>query len=169
MVAHDLAAHDLVELVLQFGELARQTFELVVRDHADLRVLQRHRIAGVVVGADAIKPEQLAGHLETGDLIAPVLRRHPGLEEAGANRIERQKSLSCAEQRFASCDGAPVGDQGVESLQILARQANRQTQLTQVATGAGHFEGFESKSWRFSSRVHSALCARLTHLSLINL
>jgi hypothetical protein len=68
---------------------ATARFELVVGDHADLRVFQRHRVAGVAVGADAVQPEQFAGHLEAGDLVAPVFRRDAGLEEAGAHRIQR--------------------------------------------------------------------------------
>jgi hypothetical protein len=45
VVAHDFAAHDLVELVLQRRVLARQRLELGKRDHADVGVFQRHGIA----------------------------------------------------------------------------------------------------------------------------
>src|SRR5574341_358438 len=50
------------------------------RDRAHLRVFQRHRIAGVALGADAVEPEQLARHLEAGDLVAPILGADPRLE-----------------------------------------------------------------------------------------
>src|SRR4051812_19263021 len=76
-------------VALQVGELARQVLQLLIGNDADLRVFQRHGIAGVTVGADAVQPEQLARHLEAGDLVPPVFGRHPGLEEARAHRIDR--------------------------------------------------------------------------------
>ena len=72
MVAHDLAAHDLVELALQIAELARQRFKVGEGNHADLRVFERHGIAGMAIGADAVQPQQFAGHLKARDLVASV-------------------------------------------------------------------------------------------------
>ena len=73
MVADDLAAHDAVEVTLQVRKLTRQVFELVIGDHADMGIFQRHRVAGVAVGADAVQAEQFASHLKPRDLIPAVL------------------------------------------------------------------------------------------------
>jgi len=63
-----------MEVPLQIRQLAGQVFELVVGDHADVRILQGHGVAGVPIGADAVQAQQLARHLKTGDLIPPVFR-----------------------------------------------------------------------------------------------
>ena len=115
----------------------------VVGDHADLRVFQRHGVAGVAVGADAVQAQQFAGHLEAGDLVAAVLGRDAGLEEAGAHRVERLEVVAGAEQRLAARHRAARGDHGVQPVQLLVGHAHRQAQLAQVAAGAGDLEGLE--------------------------
>ena len=85
MVAHDFAAHDLVQMTLQAGQLAAQFFQLAERDFAYLAVLQRNRVAGMGVGADCIHADDLARHLESGHLFAPVFMQHLGFEEPGAD------------------------------------------------------------------------------------
>jgi hypothetical protein len=126
VVANDLAAHDLVEVALQIRELARQVLELVVRDDADLGVFQRHGVAGVAVGTDAVEAQQFAGHLEARDLVAAVFAGHAGLEEAGAHRVERGEALAGVEQRLAPGHCSPGGDDVVEPLELLVGNAHRQ-------------------------------------------
>ena len=80
MVANDLATHHLVELVLEGFDFPRQLFQAGKRDHADLAVLERGRVAGVIFGTDPVQTQYFARHLEAGNLLAPVLEEHVGLE-----------------------------------------------------------------------------------------
>ena len=143
MVAHNLAAHDLVELVLQVRELARQLLELPIRNHAHLRVFQGDGVAGMSVGADAVQAQQLASHLETGDLIAAIFGRHARLEEPGAHGIHRAERVAAVKEGIAALDRAARGHQRVEMAQLRLAQANGQAQLAQIAAGAGHLEGVQ--------------------------
>jgi hypothetical protein len=45
----------------------------------------------VVVVDDAVQPDDFAGHLKARHLVAPVLGGDAGLEEAGADGIERRE------------------------------------------------------------------------------
>ena len=60
MVAHDLSAHDLVKHALQLSDLHRKPFQIMEGDHAHRGILQRYRIAGMPVCADAVQAQQLA-------------------------------------------------------------------------------------------------------------
>jgi hypothetical protein len=71
------------------ADLARQLLDAVEGHDADLGVFQRHGVTGVAVVDDAVQPDDLAGHLEARDLVAPVLGGDAGLEEAGADGIQR--------------------------------------------------------------------------------
>ena len=140
VVAHDLAAHDLVHMVLQRAEFARERFDPVERHHADLGVFQRHGIAAVMVVDDAIHAEDLARHLETRDLVASIHRGHPGLEEARAHGIERGEAVAVVEQRAAALDTLARADHAIEPAHLVRIQAHGHAELAQVATGTGHFD-----------------------------
>jgi hypothetical protein len=84
-----------------------------------------------------------ARHLEAGDLVTPVLRRHAGLEEAGAHRVQRLERIAGAEQRVAPRDRAPRGHHGVELVQLVVGHAHGQAQFAQVAARTGDLERFE--------------------------
>lgn len=141
VVVDDLAAHDLVKLALQIGELARQEFELPIADHADLRVFQRDRVARVHFGADAVEPEHLAGHLETGDLLLAIGRCQPRLEEARTDRVDRLEPVAGAKQGLAALDETTAVDKRVEPLEIVLGHQQRQAQRTQAAIGTGDAGG----------------------------
>ena len=137
MLANDLAAHDLVHMVLQGVDLTRDFLDPVKRHDADFGIFQRHRITAVVVIDDPIEPDDFASHLKAGHLITPFLGGHAGFEKAGTNRIERGKGFTVAEQGTAALDFAPHRHHIVDALHLFAGQPHRQTQFAQVAVGAG--------------------------------
>ena len=94
-------------------------------------------------GADAVQADQLACHVEAGDLLAAVLRHHRALEESEPHGVQRFESVAGAEQRVAPFDPLARRDQFVQSLDFLQRQADRKAQFAQVAVGAGN-----PQSWR---------------------
>ncbi|MPN40873.1 hypothetical protein SDC9_188413 [bioreactor metagenome] len=111
--------------MLQVVDLARQAFQAVERDRADLAVFQRDRVAGVMFGADAVEAEQLAGHLETGYLVAAVLKQHVGLEEAAADGVNGIETLAGTVEVIASFDAAAGRYQVVQPLQFLKTEPKR--------------------------------------------
>ncbi len=141
VLAHDLAAHDLVDVVLQGRDLARQLLDALEGHDAYLGVLQCDGVAGVVVADDAVEPDDLAGHLEARHLVAPVLGGHAGLEEARADGEERREGFAVAEQRAAALDLAARGDDVIDALQLLLVQAQRHAELAQVAVRACDLDG----------------------------
>jgi len=145
--SHDLAAHHLVEVVLQRLHFARQLLELGEGDHADLAVLERDRVAGMELGADAVQAEQFAGHLEAGDLFTAVFEDNVGLEEAHLDRVQGFEVLARAIERIAALDLAARGDEVVELGDVGFGQSVRETQLAQVALGTGGFERSQSKRY----------------------
>ncbi len=98
VLAHDLAAHHLVEVVAQHRHCGCHVLEAVVRDDADFGVLQRDGVARMRFSADAIEADQFTGHVKTGDLFASVLRHDGALQETEAHRVERFEAIAGAEQ-----------------------------------------------------------------------
>ncbi len=135
VVAHDLAAHDLVELVLQALHLAGELLEPAEGDHADLAVFKGDGVARVVPGADAVQAQHFAGHLEAGDLVAPVLKDHVGLEGPGADRVDRLEGVAPeAVEVLLALDlasGPPTSSSSRST--SLGSRPKRQAQLPQVA------------------------------------
>ena len=111
MVTHDLAAHDLVEMVLQGMDFARQAFQAREGNGADFAVFERDRIAGVMFGADAVEAQQFAGHLEAGDLFAPVLDQDVGLEKAAADRVDRVEWRTGTVKAVTPLEATTTGNQ----------------------------------------------------------
>ena len=141
MFAHDLAAHDLVHVVLQGRDFAGQFFDAVERHDADLGILQRHRVTGVVVIHDAVQPDDLPRHLKACDLVAAVFGGHTGLEKTGADGVQGREGLAIAKQRATALDLAADSNDLVNALQLLFVQAHGHAQLAEVAVGAGDFDG----------------------------
>ena len=96
---------------------------------------------------DAIQTNDFTGHLESCDLVATIFCRHAGLEEARANGIQRGESFSVAEKRSAAFDLAPHGYHFVDALQLLFVEPHGHAKLTEIAVGAGDFDG---------ERIHGA-------------
>ena len=81
------------------GTRARQVLQPLERQHADLGVLERDRLAAVAVGADAVHADDVAEHVVAGDLLAAVLGEHRGLERAEAHRVQRVEGVAGAVER----------------------------------------------------------------------
>jgi len=72
LIPHDFAAHDLVHMALQHREFTRDLLDIGERHDADFGVFQRNGIAVVMVAGDAIKTDDLTGHLKACDLFAAI-------------------------------------------------------------------------------------------------
>jgi hypothetical protein len=65
----------------------------------------------VDLGADAVHAEDLAGHLEAGDLVAAVLEQDVGLEEAGADGVDGFEGVAGAVEVLLALQLAAGADQ----------------------------------------------------------
>ena len=113
VVANDFTAHDLVELLLQRGHFVRERLHLVVGNHADLRVFECHRVDLMAPGADAVQAEQLASHLESGDLVAPS-RHKPTVDVLELRLRQPDRQTDFAQVATRTCRRAGRQVQRVE-------------------------------------------------------
>jgi hypothetical protein len=95
----------------------------------------------VLVVHDTVQANDLARHLETRHLIAPIFSGQTGFEKAGTYGVERGEFFPVREQGRSSLDFASHSDQIIEAVQVLFGQAHGHAQLAQVAIGAGDFDG----------------------------
>jgi len=95
----------------------------------------------VLVVHNAVQTNDLASHLKARDLVAPILGGQAGFEKACANGVERGEPVAVAEQMCAAFDFAAHGHQIIEAVQVVFAQAHGHAQLSQVAIGAGDFDG----------------------------
>ena len=72
MIAHDFPAEYFVEAVLQGRQLMGEFFQVSLVDGADFAVLEGKRIAGVLIGADGVQTEHLAGYVKPRDLFTTI-------------------------------------------------------------------------------------------------
>jgi hypothetical protein len=93
------------------------------------------------LGADAVHAEDLAGHLEAGDLVAAVLEQDVGLEEAGAHGIEGLERFAGAIEVLLALELAAGADQAVELGQLFLAQPLGEAQFMQTALGTGRLDG----------------------------
>ena len=141
VLAHDFTAHDLVNVVLQCRDFARQLFDAIERHDTHFGVFERDGIAGVVIVDDAIQSDDFTGHLKARDLIASVFRGDAGLEKPGTDGIERSERLAIAKQRTSPLDFSSYSHDFINPLQLLLVQTNGHAEFSQVAVGAGDFDG----------------------------
>ena len=76
MLTHDSRAHDFVHMVLAHSPRAESSSMRSGHD-AHFGIFQCHGVAGMVVH-DAVRTNDLASHLEAGDLVAPIFSRDTG-------------------------------------------------------------------------------------------
>jgi hypothetical protein len=126
LLARDLLAHDAVEVAQQRRHVAEQFLQPRERDLAYLAVFQRHRVAVVPVAADRVHPQQLAGHLEAGDLRFAGGIDLVGLEVAEAHRVQVAERLAHLVQPFVALEAAAAADDLVEPVDIGVLQPHRQ-------------------------------------------
>ncbi len=87
--------------------------------------------------ADTIQAEDLAGHLEAGDLLAAIFEQHIGLEEAGLDGVDRLEGVAAAIDMLAAQDAATQVDEFVKLPEFVIRQPHRQAEFAQVALRTG--------------------------------
>jgi len=154
VIAHDLPAHDAVQLMLQGRQLAGELLEARERDLAHLGVFQGDRVAGVVPAANRIQPQEISRHVEARYLLAAVVVQHAALHEAGPDGEKRGERLAGVIEARAAPKLAPVGDEPVHLLHLAGIKAGRQAQLTQAAGGAGDAQFVDIDQTRCTSASH---------------
>jgi hypothetical protein len=129
-------------MVLQGGHFSSDFFDPFKRNDTDFGVFQRNGIAAVLVIHDAVQTNDFARHLKPCNLVSPILCRQTGFEKTSPNGIQGSELLAVGEQSVSALDFAAHGHQIIESLQFLFAQTNGHAQLSQIAIGAGDFDGF---------------------------
>ena len=89
MLPNDFATHDFVDVVLQGVDFAGNLFNAVKRHDANFSILQRNRIAGVVIVNDAVQSNHFPSHLKPGYLVTTIFCVDAGFEKTCANGIQR--------------------------------------------------------------------------------
>ena len=68
---------------------------------------------------DTVQANDLASHLKTGDLVAPVFGVHAGLEKSGSDGIQRGELFSGVKQRCTALDRTPDGYEFINPFQFF--------------------------------------------------
>ena len=76
-----------MQIMLKANVLPAESLETIERQYADLGIFECHSLARILVVADAIDADDLAGHMVTGDLILRVLGKRDCLERTGPDRV----------------------------------------------------------------------------------
>src|SRR4030095_1418380 len=105
-------------------------------EHADIAVLERHRLAAVALRADAVESDDVTQHVVAGHLLASLAGGNGGLERPDADRVERGEAITGAIKRFALAQPDPVADQRVDLSHVLGFEAHRQAALAPAARRA---------------------------------
>lgn len=127
-----------MKLRLKSVDLACEYFESGVFDHADFAVFECDGADDVLPRADAVQPQQLAGHLESGDLLPAILEHDGGLERTGADGIERLKRHTRLVEGLMAPQLAARANELFDAGDVFFAQPDRQAQFHQVALGASH-------------------------------
>ena len=107
MLAHNLTAHDFVNVALQRDHFSRELFHAIKRHHTDFSIFERHGVASVLVIHNAVQTNHLSRHLKPRDLVFPVFRDHAGFEKTGANGKKAGEFFTGSEKGAAPFDLAP--------------------------------------------------------------
>src|ERR1700693_5705817 len=89
-------------------------------------ILQRHSVAMVPIGADGIHSQQLAGHLETGDLLLAVRRDLIRFQMPKPDSVKISERVSHPVKIFVSRYPAAASDNLIEPVDVRIVQAHRQ-------------------------------------------
>jgi hypothetical protein len=90
----------------------------------------------VKVSLNAIQPNHIARHLETGDLISTVIGIDHGFEKTQPYSINGVKEISLANQGLTFFNGLSDLNQLIDFYDIFLAQPHGQTQLSQIAARA---------------------------------
>jgi hypothetical protein len=138
VVAHDLAAHDLVELVLQGVDFARQVSSM--RSKGITQTSESSSATASQVWWSLTmpsRPEHLAGHLEAGHLVAAVLGGTQVLKKPVRMAYSEVNFSPLLKQRAAALDLAAHGHHFVErssscAFRPMGMHSSRRLQLEQA-------------------------------------
>jgi hypothetical protein len=114
-----------------------------------------------IFAADAVEAEQFAGHLEAGDLIAPVLDQHVGLEEAAADGVDRLECLPGTVQVIAALQASARRNQLVELPQFV-RLRGRSAGTARAGCSSNRRSSRLRKA-SLAGRIHSVDMSALFH------
>src|ERR1043166_3247756 len=89
-----------MHLPLQWLQLAAHSCQPLVRDHTEVAIVERDRIARMNARADCVDTEHVPRHEEAGNLLAPVIEQHNGLYETAPHHVERIERYAGAVQRL---------------------------------------------------------------------
>jgi hypothetical protein len=104
MFAHDLSAHDLVEVVAQRRHRAGDCVYSGVRNDADVALLQGDRFARMRPVADSIQANEIAGHVKPHDLLVTVGRPRRAFKKSNSNGAQGFELIAGPEQPFATSE-----------------------------------------------------------------
>ena len=127
--------------LLQRREAPADGLQLRERHHADIRVFQRHRVAVERAPADGVKAQHVARHGEADDLLAPVGRQHPRLEETGTDGIDGVEGVARLVQIGTAPHPASRLDHACKLLHVSSAQPFHQAQVMHAARHAGSMPG----------------------------
>ena len=124
---------------------------------------------------DAIQPNDLPSHLESGDLVPPVFGDQAGFEEAGADGVKVGELFTVSEQGRSTLHLASDPDHRVDPVELFGGQVHGHAQFAKIAVGAGNFDGVRVHVADFGTdRVQcvtqiNAVCRRNhPHLTCVN-
>ena len=139
MVVDDLAAHDPMQVSLHRRQLASERLNILIRDHAHLRVLEGDRVDAVQSGVDAVDTHQITGHLKSGDLLAALARTDHGLEEASPDLKQGIEAVARSKQRLSVGHLAQTGHETVvDAFELAFAKTCREADPAQMTGGALH-------------------------------
>ena len=110
-------------------------------DRADFTVFQCHRVEMITVCADRIHPQQLAGHLKSGDLLVATGADLISLEMPETYRVQIREGVIHPVQQSVFGYLATAPDDLIELADVGLAQSHRQTKLMRAAGGAACFQG----------------------------
>jgi len=99
------------------------------------------RVAVERAPADGIKAQHVARHGEADDLLAPVGRQHPRLEETGTDGIDGVERIARLVQIGTAPHPAPRLDHARKLLHVGSAQPFHQAQVMHAARHAGSMPG----------------------------
>ena len=137
LVPDDLARDDPVQTLLQRRKPAADRLQLGKGHDTDIGVFQRHGITVETVPADGIETQHITRHRETDDLLAPIGRQHPRLEEAGPDRIDGIEGIAGLVEIGPPPHATPGLDHAGELFDLDGAQALDQAQVVHAASDAG--------------------------------
>ena len=113
--------------------LAREILQQLERQDTHFAVLECNCLGRASIVADAIEADDIAGQVVPGDLFAPILAEHQCLEGSQPYRIQRPEAIPGTVNGVLALEAQPDGDEVVEALAGLRREAEGEAKPVQRA------------------------------------